>query len=272
MNELATSTTALTPEQAFPFQKEIDTWNMENAVAGLRPKVEQLKKASVEVCRSLFIAHEALAQRGGDRRSEDAQTFGFTDFLELVGISKKTAYVWLRLYDPATDSFVTPEETDVRKLKGTAPEVLQASPTQQGLLSKKEQLIAHAMTTGERLYEEGWNELGCEKEYKLRKSNEKLAEMARRWGKPVARTSWSSGDYFSQTVIAKSKSFARFNLQTKEQYRAQLEVFDMLNEYLQSFDDPAVRMAAVCNIGLRIRSIVNEMHDAERKLGIEVSV
>ena len=35
MNELVSSKTSLTPEQAFPFQKEIDSWNMENAVEGL---------------------------------------------------------------------------------------------------------------------------------------------------------------------------------------------------------------------------------------------
>ena len=67
---------------------------MEKAVKNLQPKVEQLRKVSVDVVRDLWIAHAALAQRGGDRRSEDAQTFGFCDFLELVGLSKKMAYLW----------------------------------------------------------------------------------------------------------------------------------------------------------------------------------
>ena len=66
MNEIVPSNTSLTPEQAFPFQKQIDSWNMESAVEKLRPKVERLRKASVDVARDLFIAHEALAQRGGD--------------------------------------------------------------------------------------------------------------------------------------------------------------------------------------------------------------
>lgn len=255
MNELVASNTVLTPEQAFPFQKEIDTWNMENAVAELRPKVEQLKKVSVEVCRALFIAHEALAQRGGDRRSEDAQTFGFTDFLELVGISKKTAYVWLRLYDPATDSFVTPEETEVRKLKGANSALPETD-------HEFERLIAHAMATGERLA--GWTD-AHEREFKRRKANERFAEMARRWGTKKVRTNWGSDDYFTLTVL-KNKDYAKFNLQTREQFSAQLEVFDMLNGYLKSFDDPATRLAAVCNIGLRVRSLVNEIAESEREL------
>ena len=89
MYEIAPSNTALTPEQAFPFQQEIDTWNMDEAVARIRPKVEQHQKLSAELARDLWIANSVLARRGGDRRSEDAQVFGFCDFLELVGVSKK---------------------------------------------------------------------------------------------------------------------------------------------------------------------------------------
>ena len=158
MNEIAPSNT-LTPEQAFPFQREIDTWSVEEAVARVRPKVEQLKSVSLDVARDLWIAHEALAQRGGDRRSEDAQTFGFCDFLELVGLSKKTAYLWLKLYDAANDRVLTPEEYAVANAKGANPEIGQASPEVLALQNKREQLIAHAMATGERLYEQGWNEL-----------------------------------------------------------------------------------------------------------------
>ena len=49
MYEIAPSNTALTPEQAFPFQQEIDTWNMDEAVARIRPKVEQHQKLSAEL-------------------------------------------------------------------------------------------------------------------------------------------------------------------------------------------------------------------------------
>ena len=266
MNELVASNTALTPEQAFPFQKEIDTWSMENAVAELRPKVELLKKASVDVCRMLYIAHTALAQRGGDRRSEDAQTFGFCDFLELVGISKKTAYVWLKMYNPATDSFRTPEEYALENAKNANPEVGGTSPAVQQLQTKKEQLIAHAMATGERLYEEGWNELGCEEEYRRRKDNERFAELARTWGKQKIKLNWGDDDYFSQTLLKNGKLYTKINLESKEQMRAQLEVFDMLAAFLSSFENPQTRLAAVCNIGLRVRQLVNEIAEQDREL------
>ncbi len=256
MNELVASNTALTPEQAFPFQKEIDTWSMENAVAELRPKVDQLKKVSVDVCRSLFIAHEALAQRGGDRRSEDARTFGFIDFLELVGISKKTAYVWLKLYDPATDSFITPEEIEVKKLKSANPALPQTD-------SEFERLIAHAMATGERLA--GWtNE--HDRVYKIRKANERLADLARTWGKKKIRLNWGDDDYFSRTLLHNGKMYTKINLESKAQYEAQLNVFGVLTDFLTSISDPATRLAAVCNIGLRVRELVNEIAEEDRKL------
>lgn len=266
MTEIVPANTALTPEQAFPFQKEIDSWNMENAVAELRPKVEEFKKASVEICRSLFIAHEALAQRGGDRRSEDAQTFGFIDFLDLVGISKKTAYVWLKFYNPVTDRFISPEEYALQNTKQINPATGELSPAVQELQSKKEQLIAHAMATGERLYSEGWNELGCEKEFRIRCANKRFADIAREMCDKKVKYNWKENDYFSTTVLMQGKTYAKFNLQTKEQMVAQYEVLEMLNKYLESFVDPATRMAAVCNIGLRIRSTINQMHEVDLEL------
>lgn len=262
MNEIATSGTALTPEQAFPFQSEIDTWNAESAIERLRPKVEQLKKVSVEVARDLFIAHEALAQRGGDRRSEDAQVFGFCDFLELVGLSKKTAYLWLKLYDPLSDRVRAPEE-----LSAPAQEQSTALVEAQ---SEFERLVSHAMATGDRL--DGWTD-AHEREYKRRKENEKFAELARVWGKQKIRLNWKGDeDYFSQTLLKNGKMYTKVNLETKEQYRAQLEVFDILTAFLNSFENPQVRLAAVCNIGLRIRQLVNEIAETDKSLNVFTEV
>ncbi|MBR1403454.1 MAG: hypothetical protein IJ558_04700 [Treponema sp.] len=264
MNELATTNgTSLTPEQAFPFQKEIDTWNMDEAVARIRPKVEEHKKLSAELARDLWIANSVLARRGGDRRSEDAHVFGFCDFLELVGVSKKKAYLLLKLYVPEEDKLLTFDEYDERRLKSANPAVEELSPAQQELQSTKERLIAHAMATGERLFDQGWNELGCEKEYRIRVLNKKLSDIARELYDKKVQYNWKDDDYFSTTVLAQGKTYAKFTMQTKEQMIAQNEVLEMLSRYLESFGDPAIRMAAVCNIGLRIRSTINKMHEAD---------
>ena len=91
MNEIVPSNTSLTPEQAFPFQKQIDSWNLESAVKELRPKVERLRKASVDVARDLFIAHEALAQRGGDRRSDLPRNPSLRGQVRLGGLQRSGA-------------------------------------------------------------------------------------------------------------------------------------------------------------------------------------
>ncbi len=256
MYEIAPSNTALTPEQAFPFQQEIDTWNMDEAVARIRPKVEQHQKLSAELARDLWIANSVLARRGGDRRSEDAQVFGFCDFLELVGVSKKKAYLLLKLYVPEEDKLLTFDEYDQRHLKNANPAIPQ-------LDSDFERLVAHAMATGERLA--GWtNE--HEAEYRKRKDNEKFAELARKWSSQKIKLNWGNNDYFSQTLLKNGKMYTKVNLETKEQYKAQLEVFDMITTFLESFANPQVRLAAVCNIGLRIRQFVNDIAEEEQKL------
>lgn len=255
MNVLAPNN-ALTPQQAFPFQREIDTWNVENAISELQPKVEQLKKVSVEVCRSLYIAQQVLVQRGGDRRSEDAQTFGFCDFLEAVGLSKKTAYMWLKLYDAANDRVRTPEELQLENAKSANPALPQVD-------SEFERLIAQALATGIR--GEGWtNE--HERIFKIRKSNERLAELARTWGKKKIKLSWGNDDYFAQTLLHNGKQYTKINLENKDQYEAQLSIFGALTDFLTSIQNPATRLAAVGNIGLRVRELVNEIAEEDKKL------
>ena len=48
--------------------------------------------------------------------------------------------------------------------------------------------------------------------------------------------------------------------------KAQLEVFDILTAFLSSFENPQTRLAAVCNIGLRVRQLVNEIAEQDKEL------
>ncbi|WP_147615889.1 hypothetical protein [Treponema pectinovorum] len=251
MNELVTSRATLTPQQAFPFQQEIDTWTLEEAVVQIKPKVEQLKTVSLEVARALFIAHQALAQRGGDRRSEDAQTSGFCDFLSLVGLSKKTAYLWLKLYSPQEDRVRDPEE--LRLEKSANPQIAD---------DERESRLAHAMATGERLA--GWTQID-EAEYKRRKQNEHFSEMARKWGSKKIKTNWKNNDYFSD-AMRNAKQYARISFTSKEQTLAQFEIFEQISDYLKTFEDPSERLTAAYNLGLRVREVVNEMAAMQSEL------
>lgn len=46
----------------------------------------------------LELAHENLAQHGGDRRSNQRQKLDFGRYCEDVGISRQTAYNWLETW------------------------------------------------------------------------------------------------------------------------------------------------------------------------------
>lgn len=243
MNELVTAKNGITAQEAFPYEQEIITWNLESAIERCRNNFNSFQRSAALLAKDLFIAHEALARMGGDHRSENAIVFTWSDFCETVGISRKTAMLWMRLYDPIQDRVLAPEEITPVKTINSIDD------------GGHENRVAHAMATGER--PAGWTQED-EKEFKKRKANEHFAELADKWGKRKIKTRTIGRDYFSE-AIGNAKQFARFNLQTKEQSLAQFELFDELSSYLKSFDDPATRLAAGYNIGLRVREIINDM-------------
>ncbi|MDE5899000.1 MAG: hypothetical protein K2H09_07050 [Treponemataceae bacterium] len=245
MNEIAAVST-VPATQGFPFEREIMEWDVEAAVARIRPKVEAFHRVAEDLAKDLYIAHEALARRGGDRRSEDAPEYTWSDFCAAVGISRKTAMLYMRLYDPAEDRVRSPEE-----IQAARPPALAEDP------DKFERLVTHAVETGERLYNEGWSD-AHEREFRRRAENRHFAEMARKWGSRKIKLNWRGRDYFSE-AMQNARQYARFSLETKEQTLAQFELFEQLAAYLKSFGDPGTRLAAAYNIGLRVRDVVNEM-------------
>lgn len=243
MNNIVPVNNSISAQEAFPLEKEVMSWNLEEAINRCSENFHSFQKSAALLAKDLYIAHEVLAVRGGNR-TDDAPVFTWTDFCDAVGISRKTAALWMKLYDPIEDRVRTPEE--IKPLKTINPAVLEDG---------HEARVAHAMATGERLA--GWTQED-EKEYKKRKANEHFAELADKWGKKKIKTRTIGRDYFSE-AIGNAKQFARFNLQTKEQSLAQFELFDELTAYLKTFDDPATRLAAGYNIGLRVREIINDM-------------
>lgn len=172
--------------QAFPFEKEILEWNLEESIQRIKPKVETFRRCAADLAKELYIAHEVLAVRGGDRKTEDAPVFTWSDFCEAVGISRKTAGKYMSLYDPAQDKVLDPEELAERKNLLIAPD------------SAHEARVAHAMATGER--PEGWTDED-EREYRKRRQNERFAELAKKWGDRNFHLSQASGrDYFAEAM------------------------------------------------------------------------
>lgn len=244
MNKIAPNKTAVPASQAFPFEREIIEWNLETAIETIKPKVENFKRTAADLAKDLYIAHEVLAVRGGDRRTEDAPQFTWSDFCDAIGLSRKTAGIYMKLYDPAEDRIRTPEE--LAPLKSANMQIDDGG---------HETRVAHAMATGERLA--GWTQED-EKEFKKRKANEHFAELADKWMTRKFKASFKGHDYFAD-AMKNAKQYTRFTLETKEQTLAQMELLEHISMYLKSFDDPSVRLAAGYNIGLRVRNVINEL-------------
>ena len=235
--------------QAFPFEREVEQWKYKAAVSAAKPLVKNFKKSAEELTRVLFIAHTALARRGGDRRSEGADGYSFARFCDDIGIAKSTAALYLRLYDPAEDRIRNAEELAVKKVSR--------------IESESERRIAHAMETGDR--PDGWTQHD-ELEFIKRYKNRRISELAEKWGRDQIRwTRKSDRDYFAE-AMANARQYTRFSLASKEQVYAQHEIFEMVSTYFTSFEDPGVRLAAAYNLGLKIRDIVNELAAMENEV------
>ena len=110
MNSIVPSNNSVSAKQAFPFEQEIIQWDLESAINRCAENFHSFQKSAALLAKDLYIAHEVLAVRGGNRRTEEAPEFTWTDFCDAVGISRKTAMLWMRLYDPVNDRVRTPEE------------------------------------------------------------------------------------------------------------------------------------------------------------------
>lgn len=233
------------------FEKEIATWDYDQAVERARPKVFKWVNATIELYRELYIAREALSRRGGDRKREGQSLRTWTEFCEDIGYSRQSVNNHLKFFVPAelspdgTDGFVQPEKKQLAVIDNL-----------------RESRIVHAMETGERLA--GWT-AEDEKEFKKRKQNEHFTVLAQKWGTKKIKTSWKGKDYFSE-AMSNAKQYSRLALQSKEQSLAQFEIFEQISEYLRSFEDPNVRLSAAYNLGLRVRDVVNEMANMEAEL------
>lgn len=242
MNIIVPINNTVSAQEAFPFEQEIIQWDLESAINRCSENFHSFQKSAALLAKDLFIAHQVLAVRGGNR-TDDAPAFTWTDFCNAVGISRKTAALWMKLYDPVEDRVRAPEE--LAPLKSANLEIDDGG---------HESRVAHAMATGERLA--GWTQKD-ELEYKKRMANEHFAELANKWMTKKIKTNFKGRDYFSE-AMQNAKQYARFTLETKDQTLAQMELLEHISNYLKSFEDPSTRLAAGYNIGLRVREVINE--------------
>ncbi len=118
-------------------------WNYETAVSQLKPMVEDIHKKTLSICKLLYEANVALTNSGyrsdlknvtptlespkNRNSSSEMQTScqvaqgskpkTFIDFLEEIGLPKRTAYRWIASYDAVNDKLLSEEEVKERVQK-----------------------------------------------------------------------------------------------------------------------------------------------------------
>lgn len=236
-------------KKGFLCEREIMEWEPKSAVERLETLGNIVKANGRDFARELFIAHEALARRGGDRRSEDADTYSFSDFLNDAKVSRKTAYFYLKCYDPVENRLLDPEEVSSPK-----PQKLQAEDK-----AEFERMVVYAMESGVRL--QGWSP-EHEREYRRRAENERVKTLLEHWGTKRIKTSYDKGrDYFGD-AIKNARRYIKVPL-TRDLQTSQFEVCQHIEDFLSAIDDPGVRMSVAYGLGLKIRWLINELAAAD---------
>ena len=70
MNSIVPSNNSVSAKQAFPFEQEIIQWDLESAINRCAENFHSFQKSAALLAKDLYIAHEVLAVRGGNRRTE----------------------------------------------------------------------------------------------------------------------------------------------------------------------------------------------------------
>ena len=80
---------------------EIQTWNYEDSVKRVRPKVMKLRELTLDVYHMLWTAREHLGNQGARTDLTSGQmTRSWEGYCEDIGLSKRNCNRWLSGYDP----------------------------------------------------------------------------------------------------------------------------------------------------------------------------
>jgi hypothetical protein len=244
-------------------QLAVAAWDYDKAVERARPKVADWHQFTIEVCRELYIAREALRQWGGDRRnalntSSIPHTWG--DFCADIGLTRGTANRWLALFVP-------------RELSGGSEDTLGLE-APAGRASREDArlaIVSHIALyreTGRR--PDGWTN-DDEAELRRQEAEARATDMAmdalpslRKYEMKYA----PKMDYFAE-MLSRARDVKIFNLTSKPLRRAQAEAFDAVTRYLYSIPDLDDRAKAAANLSYKLRMVVNDTMEQHRILSGE---
>jgi len=240
-------------------ENKISRWNYNNSIEKMRPLVKQWKKATVEMLRELYLAREHLTRQKGQYRDPEAPNYleySWSGYCGEIGLSYQTANAWLRYFDYVPRE-VSPTGKDTLLLLDAPPK--EDSTADRALTEAR---ISEVLRTNNRPSD--WTDKE-EAEVQRRLKNAQLGEIMERYNAPVVI---KSKDYFEET-LRRSKDIAAFKLGAREQTRAQMAIFEHIERFLATFDDPATKAQAAFNVALKARRRANEL--AEINFQLEAS-
>jgi len=233
---------------------KIKRWDYDLSVTKMRPVVRQWKKATIEMLRELYLAREFLTGQKGQHKDPEADDYiihTWSGYCGEIGLSYQTANNWLRPFKP-------------RELSDTGKDVLLLeSPIKTETINSRvisESRIANVLSTGERPTD--WTNRE-EQEVRRRLENARYAELAEKYDVPAVPK--IKTDYFADSIKL-SKDVVNFKLEQGYQTLAQLKVFNHIEQYFETFDDPSTKVNAAFNMALKMKNLANEIADFYFKL------
>lgn len=228
---------------------EIEKWNPEKSIKEMQVKVKNWKNLTAEIMREIYIAHKYFTSR---EKCEDDECSGITwqAYCNAVGLSKTTAYNWLKRFTPA-------------ELSATGADVFRTAEEQKELLRLEKETQAQGRAERIRIYQEtgnfpeGWTNDDYIELCRI-KQIEDAREAARFWSEMETRQTTPRRDYFQEILkMTDSKQTRRFALQTKEQQIMQERAFTALERYLTQFQDLKTRLEATVNLAEKLKQTIN---------------
>lgn len=229
---------------------KIQSWDYQQSVDRIRPKVINWKNFTTEMAREFWFAKEHIKLVNSTpqlREGSNCRSWG--DYCTEIGLNRRSVDAWLSCFIPAELSedgkdhlnFFSPESSEDRKLKQVGR-------------------IEEFRRTGTR--PDDWQP---EDDAELRRQagEDKAVAEAHKF---VSILNYKQQfkpkyDYFAD-MMARSKDIQTFKLSTRDLREIQQQAFDGVTEYLHSFKDMNDRAKAAMNLSYKLRQLVNDCMEA----------
>jgi hypothetical protein len=236
-------------------ERAIKRWDYDKSVAKMRPLIREWKRTTEEMLRELYLAREYLNSQKGQRKNPEADNYlihTWGGYCGEIGLSYQTANNWLKPFTP-------------RELSETGKDMLMIEPPVTVEITEAERALAEAriekvLRTGKR--PSNWTDKE-EAECRRRLENARFMKLAEELNMPAVAT--TKTDYFAD-ILKRSKDIVNFKLDDHGQILAQAAIFDHIESYLNTFNNPETKERAAFNLVLKTRNRANEIAELNTQL------